>query len=94
MAVSSASGIFPDGLLFDIPEADQPPPSKALAELFEPGTKSLDMYLTVPDYRQRGVNVAAGPEGGSRYVAQDDCSATKIPAATTNRFEWPGRTCT
>ena len=71
LAVSSASGIFPDGLLFDIPEADQPPPSKALTELFEPGTKSLDIYLTVPDYRQRGVNVAAGFDGGSRFVAQD-----------------------
>lgn len=71
LAVSGASGIFPDGLLFDIPEADQPPPSKALAEFFEPGTKSLEIYLTVPDYRQRGVNIAAGPDGGSRYVAQD-----------------------
>ena len=30
LAVSRASGIFPDGLLFDIPGSDQPPPSKAL----------------------------------------------------------------
>src|SRR5271166_5495409 len=70
LAVSSASCIFPDGLLFDIPDADQPPPSKALAELFEPGTKSLDIYLTVPDYRQRGINVASGPDGSSRYVVE------------------------
>jgi type VI secretion system protein ImpJ len=71
LMVSSASGIFPHGLLFDVPEADHPPPSKALAELFDPGVKSLDMYLTVPDYRQRGVNVSPGSDGGSRYIAQD-----------------------
>jgi len=28
-AVTRASGIFPDGLLFEIPEADPPPPSKS-----------------------------------------------------------------
>src|SRR5271165_206843 len=70
LVVSRAAGIFPDGLLFDIPDADPPPPSKALAELFEPGTKSLDIYLSVPDYRQRGINVASGPDGSSRYVVE------------------------
>ena len=58
--VSSASGIFPDGLLFDVPDADQPPPSKSVADFFEPSSKSLDIYLTIPDYRQRGVNVSLG----------------------------------
>jgi len=70
LAVSRAAGIFPDGLMFEIPEADAPPPSKALAEQFEPGNKSLDVYLTVPDYRQRGLNVSAGPDGSSRYVVE------------------------
>ena len=32
--VARAAGIFPDGLLFDIPEADPPPPSKSIAEYF------------------------------------------------------------
>jgi type VI secretion system protein ImpJ len=68
LAVSRAAGIFPDGLMFDIPDADPPPPSKALAEQFEPESKSLDVYLSVPDYRQRGLNVSAGPDGSSRYV--------------------------
>ena len=70
-AISRASGIFPDGLLFDIPDADPAPASKALADLFEPGVKSLDIYLTVPDYRQRGLNVAVGQrDTGARYVAE------------------------
>ncbi len=71
LAVSRASGIFPDGLLFDIPGSDQPPPSKALAEFFDPGVRDLDIYLTVPDYRQKGLNVSArGPIRGSRYLAE------------------------
>ena len=68
--VSRASGIFPDGLLFDIPDADAPPPSKALAELFDPEVKALDIYLSIPDYRQRGVNVSGTADGISRYVAE------------------------
>jgi type VI secretion system protein ImpJ len=65
--ISRASGIFPDGLLFEIPDADPPPPSKALAELFEPETKSLDIYLTIPDFRPRGLNVSLSTNGDSRY---------------------------
>ena len=71
LAVTRASGIFPDGLLFDIPGPDQPPPSKALAEFFDPGVRDLDIYLTVPDYKQKGLNVAGlGRVGGSRYLAE------------------------
>src|SRR5579864_1838721 len=70
-AISRASGIFPDGLLFDIPDADPAPASKKLAELFEPGVNNMDIYLTVPDYRQRGLNVAIGQrDAGTRYVAE------------------------
>jgi type VI secretion system protein ImpJ len=71
LAITRASGIFPDGLLFDIPNSDQPPPSKALAEFFDPGLRDLDVYLTVPDYRQKGLNVsAAGGSAASRYLAE------------------------
>ena len=71
LAISRASGIFPDGLLFDIPGSDQPPPSKALADFFDPGVRELDIYLTIPDYRQKGLNVsAAGRSQASRYVAE------------------------
>jgi len=71
LAISRASGIFPDGLIFDIPGPDQPPPSKALAEFFDPGVRDLDIYLTVPDYKQKGLNVAGlGRVAGSRYLAE------------------------
>jgi len=69
-AVTRAAGIFPDGLLFEIPEADPPPPSKSLEEFFDPNTTNLDIYLSVPDYRQRGLNVSSRNETGTRYLAE------------------------
>ena len=69
--ISSASGIFPDGLLFDVPNSDAAPPPKPLAECFEPDQETLDLYLAVPQYRERGLNVApSAREGGARYRAE------------------------
>ena len=71
LAISRASGIFPDGLPFDIPGPDQPPPSKSLAEFFDPDVHNLDIYLTVPDYKDKGLNVAGlGRVASSRYLAE------------------------
>ena len=71
LGISSASGIFPDGLLFDIPGSDSAPPPKLLAECFEPDQTTLDVYLSVPQYRERGLNVAtAARQGGARYRAE------------------------
>src|ERR1017187_3164086 len=71
LAISSASGIFPDGLLFDIPGSDSAPPPKLLADCLEPDQTTLDIYLSVPQYRDRGLNVAtAARQGGARYRAE------------------------
>src|ERR1700722_3024651 len=43
LALSEASGIMPDGLLFDIPGADAPPPAKPLANCFEGDVASVDV---------------------------------------------------
>src|SRR5579872_5927028 len=70
LAVSRASGIFPDGLPFEIPGADLPPASKSLKEFFEPGMRDLDIWLAVPDYRTNGLNVAGlGRTTDARYLA-------------------------
>jgi type VI secretion system protein ImpJ len=69
--ISSAAGIFPDGLLFDIPSSDAAPPPKLLADCFEPDQTALDLYLAVPQYQERGLNVATSPrQGGARYRAE------------------------
>ncbi|HZU22545.1 MAG TPA: type VI secretion system baseplate subunit TssK [Terriglobales bacterium] len=69
IAISDAAGIFPDGLAFDIPNSDPAPGSRVLTEYFEPGQDTLDVYLAIPDYRQRGINVSTKPDGASRYRA-------------------------
>ena len=69
--ISSASGILPDGLLFDIPGSDAAPPLRPLVECFEPDQATLEVYLAVPQYRERGLNVASSArEGGARYRAE------------------------
>jgi len=66
--IASASGLLPDGLLFDIPNSDAAPPPRQLADCFEPDQTSADLHLAIPQYRDRGLNVAgAAREGGARY---------------------------
>ncbi len=70
-SISRAAGIFPDGLLFDIPESDPAPPLKPIADLFEADQDSLDVYLAIPDYRDRGLNVSLGRQNAdTRYVSE------------------------
>jgi type VI secretion system protein ImpJ len=67
--ISSASGIFPDGLLFDVPDADPAPPAKPLLDQFD----TLEVFLAVPSYRDRGTNVSlSGALSDARYVADKE----------------------
>ncbi len=69
--VSEASGLMPDGLPFDIPEADSAPPLKQLAPYFEADQQTADIYLSIPDYRERGSNVSMARQNmDSRYRSE------------------------
>ena len=69
--LAAAAGIFPDGLLFDIPDADAAPPPKPLEEHFGPDQPALDVYLAVPEYRAGGQNVSSGQaDRNTRYRAE------------------------
>jgi type VI secretion system protein ImpJ len=70
-AITSATGILPDGLLFDMPNADPVPPSKPLADAFEPDEDTVDIYMAIPVHRERGINVAVNQiESNARYSVQ------------------------
>lgn len=43
-----ASGIFPDGLAFEMPTSDPRPPTRTLASLCEPSDAELRLHLAVP----------------------------------------------
>jgi type VI secretion system protein ImpJ len=69
--LNSASGIFPDGLLFDIPRSDAAPPPKLLTDCFPPDQNELDVYLAIPPWRDGGLNIAAPRVGAdTRYTPQ------------------------
>ena len=70
-AITDAAGMFPDGLLFDIPDADQAPPPKPLADCFEADQWKLDVFLAIPHYRDRGLNVSlAQSKADTRYLSE------------------------
>jgi type VI secretion system protein ImpJ len=58
LVVSSASGRFPDGLLFDAPRGDPAPPPRTLTELWRPDQRVMTVLFGVPEYRPDGRNVA------------------------------------
>jgi type VI secretion system protein ImpJ len=71
MAISSGAGIFPDGLLFDFPDADPVPAPKPLEGAWEPDQRTLDIFLAVPEYRPGGYNVASAQrDPNTRYQAE------------------------
>jgi type VI secretion system protein ImpJ len=71
IAIAEAQGIFPDGLLFDIPDADPAPSPKPLADCFEPDQDKLDLYLAIPHYRDRGLNVSLEQsKADTRYLSE------------------------
>ena len=58
LAITRASGIFPDALPLDIPASEFPPPARVLEECFPEGRQSCTFYLAVPEYLQGGMNVS------------------------------------
>ena len=70
LALSAAAGLFPDGLLFDIPDADAAPDPKPLEACWQPDRQTLDVHLAIPEYRYGGFNVAAAQKDrNTRYLA-------------------------
>jgi type VI secretion system protein ImpJ len=72
LAIDTASGIFPDGLVFDIPGSDPAPPPKPLASYFDQLRDTIDVHLAVPAWRYGNVNIATGStaEVDARYLAE------------------------
>ncbi|HEY6447484.1 MAG TPA: type VI secretion system baseplate subunit TssK [Acidobacteriaceae bacterium] len=58
LAVTQASGVFPDGLMLDIPGSDAIPGSRSLDECFQPGMTACTFFLAIPQERPGGFNVA------------------------------------
>src|SRR5215469_2663122 len=66
LGISRASGIFPDGLLFDIADSDSAPAPKPLTDFLARDREMVEVYLAVPQYHERGLNLG-GNTGDTRY---------------------------
>jgi type VI secretion system protein ImpJ len=71
LSVPKAAGIMEDGLLFDFPEADPAPDSKALEEYWKPDQATMIAYLAIPEYRAGDRNVSSEGTGArARFSAE------------------------
>jgi type VI secretion system protein ImpJ len=70
VALSQARGIFPDGLFFDAPEADELPPSRTITDLFSEQRKELAVYLSIPEQRDNGINVGTSQGTRTRFLPE------------------------
>jgi type VI secretion system protein ImpJ len=85
-AVSRATGLLSDGLPFEIPDSDPAPEPKPLAPYFDPDQQALDLYLAIPHYQERGLNVSlARGNANARYLAE----AMVLPDENTGLAEKP-----
>jgi type VI secretion system protein ImpJ len=73
VALNHGSGIFPDGLIFQMPEGDALPRSRPVAESFPPTQEALKVALAVPLWKPDAPNCApAGQDSGTtRYVSEE-----------------------
>jgi type VI secretion system protein ImpJ len=63
-----ASGIFPDGLAFELPNSDPSPAPRNLLEVFPSTDAVLPLYLTVPSRRDNGFDCdLSTTPNGSRF---------------------------
>jgi type VI secretion system protein ImpJ len=66
-----ASGIFPDGTPFHMPQSDAIPAVRSVGDLFPPTRDTLTVFLAIRERKAGGRNCAlAGDPGESRYFSE------------------------
>lgn len=87
-------GVTPDGVIFNIPENDSPPPVQSIQD-FPPTEKNIGVFLVIPLEREKGSNCSledSGDRKNCRYImdritVSDENSGTnerQISVARTN----------
>jgi type VI secretion system protein ImpJ len=67
--LSFASGILPDGLIFDLPDCDAIPAPASLNSLFTPTDSEITLYLAILTRRDQGLDCDMTGGTGARYGA-------------------------
>lgn len=91
-ALSAASGLLPDGLLFDMPASEVAPPPKPLEGAFAPDQHALDVYLGIPEYRFGGRNISGmNQDRDARYRAEELLLRDETTGQTERPIQVAGR---
>jgi type VI secretion system protein ImpJ len=64
-----ASGILPDGLIFDLPDCDAIPEPAQLSKLFSPTDSEIVLHLAIPPRQDQGLDCDLGGGAEARYSA-------------------------
>ncbi|MGA2086917.1 MAG: type VI secretion system baseplate subunit TssK, partial [Terracidiphilus sp.] len=67
--LSFASGILPDGLIFDLPDCDSVPEPAHLSSLFSSTDSEIILYLAIPPRQDQGLDCDLGGGASARYGA-------------------------
>jgi type VI secretion system protein ImpJ len=67
--LSFASGILPDGLIFDLPDCDSVPDPAHLNNLFSSIDSEIILYLAIPPRQDQGLDCDQGGGSNARYSA-------------------------
>jgi type VI secretion system protein ImpJ len=67
--LSFASGILPDGLIFDLPDCDMVPMPAALNSLFTPTDSEITLHLAIPTRHDQGLDCDMTGGTAARYGA-------------------------
>jgi len=73
VAILHARGIMPDGTAFHMPESDQLPAPRDVANVISPASNRLTVMLALPWRKNNGINCALAPlaePNGYRYIAE------------------------
>ena len=67
--LSFASGILPDGLIFDLPDCDSVPEAAKLGGLFASTDSEIILHLAIPPRQDQGLDCDLGGGASARYGA-------------------------
>lgn len=68
--LSFASGIMPDGLIFDLPDCDSIPEPAKLSTLFNSTDSEIVLHLAIPVRQDQGLDCDTTPNRNTRYSAE------------------------
>ncbi len=85
VSVAHCRGVFPDGLAFNMPESDELPRPRDIADLFPPTRDKLVLSLAIPARKpdRQNTSVDQAQQNGFRYTAE----SRSFPDETTGRDE-------